>query len=81
MFVANGMLLHAGRGRMPIFTRDDRTLAAFWNDVHLPADMATEDGPDPKYSFVRGVAVSDLRDYVTRNATIGSTVMARRAGK
>lgn len=65
VFVRSGNLLHAGRGRMPIFTRNGRTLAEIWPDVKLPAGVTTEDGPEPEYRFIRGVGVGDLRDAVT----------------
>jgi hypothetical protein len=63
-FVRDGRLLHAGRGRMPIFSRNGRRLAAVWTDVRLPADLDTEHGPDPALQFVRAVGVDDLRQAV-----------------
>ena len=65
VFLRRGNLLHAGRGRMPTFMRNGRTLAEIWPDVKVPAGITTEDGPKPEYRFIRGVAVGDLRDAVT----------------
>ena len=39
VFIRDGQLLHAGRGRMPIFSREGRRLAAIWDDVTLPSDI------------------------------------------
>jgi hypothetical protein len=66
VFIGDGVLLHSGRGRMPTFTRENRTLAAVWDDVLLPSDIASEAGPDPRYSFIRGVPIDDLREIVRR---------------
>ena len=66
VFIRDGKLLHEGRGRMPVFTRDGQRLAAFWPEVRLPADVITEDGPEPEYRFIRGVGVSDLRSAIAR---------------
>jgi hypothetical protein len=66
IFVRGHSLLHSGRGRMPITTRDGRWLAAVWPDVRLPKDIKTEEGPDPAYAFIRSVAVTDLRASVAR---------------
>lgn len=68
VFVRDGSLLQAGRGRMPVFTRDDRKLAAIWPEVRLPAGVTTEDGPDPEYRFIRAVDVGVLRDAVAKAA-------------
>jgi hypothetical protein len=54
---------------MPIFTREGRRLAAIWPDVTLPASMATEDGPEPEYRFIRGVGVDDLSAAVARSSS------------
>ena len=64
IFVRDGELELAGRGRMPIFVRDGRRLAAIWPDVRLPALIATEAGPEPEYEFIRGVVVTDLQAAV-----------------
>ena len=66
VFVRDGSLLHAGRGRMPIFIRDGRRLAAIWPDVRLPGGVTTEDGPEPEYSFIRAVGVIDLRNALAK---------------
>jgi hypothetical protein len=63
-FIRDGRLLHSGHGRMPIFTRHGRRLAAIWPAVKLPPDLATEDGPDRELQFVRAVGVDDLRAAV-----------------
>jgi hypothetical protein len=60
VFVERDQLLLAGRGRMPIFTREGRRLAAVWPDVKLPPDIRMEDGPEPEYRFIRGAVVDDL---------------------
>jgi hypothetical protein len=72
VFVRDGRLLHAGRGRMPIFSRNGRRLAAVSTDVRLPADLGTEHGPDPALQFVRAVGVDDLRQAV---AAVLSTIV------
>ena len=64
VFLRRGSLEHAGRGRMPIYTRDGRELAAIWPEVRLPPTVITEDGPEPKYDFIRGVTVDSLRQAV-----------------
>ena len=66
VFVRDGSLLHAGRGRMPIFARDGRRLAAIWPDVRLPAGVITEEGPEPEYRFIRGVGVIDLQNAIAK---------------
>jgi hypothetical protein len=60
VFIQGERLVLAGRGRMPIFSRDDRRLAAVWPDVQLPRGLTTEDGPEPEYEFIRGVTVDQL---------------------
>jgi hypothetical protein len=62
-------LVLAGRGRMPIFTRDGRRLAAVWPDVQLPRGLRTEDGPEPEYSFIRSVGVDDLAAAVALSSS------------
>jgi hypothetical protein len=74
VFIRDGTLLHAGRGRMPVFTRDGRRLAAIWNDVRLPADMITEDGPEPEYQFIRAASVSDLQGAIANRPSAISAV-------
>lgn len=64
VFIRDGELVLAGRGRMPIFTRDGRRLAAIWPDVRLPPGITTEAGPEPEYEFIRGIGVTDLHDAV-----------------
>ena len=66
VFIRDGKLLHAGRGRMPLFTRDGRRLAAIWDEVKLPADIITEDGPEPEYQFIRAANVSGLRRAIAK---------------
>ena len=60
VFIEGDRLVLAGRGRMPIFTRQGRRLAVIWPDVQLPRGLRTEDGPEPEYSFIRSVGVNDL---------------------
>lgn len=57
-------IAHSGRGRMPLRTVGDKSYATFWGDVILPKDTPTIDGPDPKWSFIRSVVVSTLRELV-----------------
>jgi hypothetical protein len=64
VFIRDGQLLHAGRGRMPIFSRERRRLAAIWDDVTLPSDIKTEAGPEPQYRFIRSASVSRLRTAI-----------------
>ena len=64
VFVRDGSLLHAGRGKMPVFTRDGRRLAAFWDEVMFPKDVITEEGPEPEHQFIRGVSINGLRDAI-----------------
>jgi hypothetical protein len=72
VFLRDGLLLHGGRGRMPIFSRNGRRLAAVSTDVRLPADLGTEHGPDPALQFVRAVGVDDLRRAVA--AVLSTTI-------
>ena len=69
VFIRGGSLEHSGRGRMPIFTRDGRKLAAIWPDVRLPPGTATEDGPEPQYQFIRAIDVVQLHDAVAPVST------------
>jgi len=64
VFIRAGSLEHAGRGRMPIFTREGRRLAAIWDDVRLPQGTSIKAGPEPEYSFIHGITVSDLQEAV-----------------
>jgi len=72
VFIRGGSLEHSGRGRMPIFTRDGRKLAAIWPDVRLPQGTVTEDGPEPAYQFIRAIDVVGLRDAVAPVSTARS---------
>lgn len=65
IFTEGRQLAHAGRGRMPIFTRDGRRLAAVGPEVRLPATLVVEGGPKPD-SDMRAVSVDDLRDAVRK---------------
>jgi hypothetical protein len=67
-FIRNGSLAHAGRGRMPLFSRQGRTLAAVWPEVRLPKATATEAGPEPDHAFIRGVEIGVLREAVAKAA-------------
>jgi hypothetical protein len=59
---------------MPIFTRENRRLAAIWPEVALPAGLDTEEGPEPEYPFVRGVPLDDLRDAIATLPVASPTV-------
>src|SRR5262249_26091643 len=69
VFIRGDRLVLAGRGRMPIFSREDRRLAAVWPDVQLPRGLATEDGPEPEYEFIRGVSVDGLSAAVALSSS------------
>jgi hypothetical protein len=75
VFIRSGELVLAGRGRMPIFTREGRRLAAVWPEVRLPPGVITEAGPEPQYDFILGINVEALRAEV---ATIVSSVAEAR---
>lgn len=57
---------HSGRGRLPLRTVDGKSYATFWRDVILPKGTPTIDGPEPKWSFIRSVELSLLRDLVKK---------------
>ncbi|ABF42540.1 hypothetical protein Acid345_3539 [Candidatus Koribacter versatilis Ellin345] len=58
----------SGRGRMPIRTVNGRELATLWvGDVALPKDIHTFAGPEPKYSFIRSVALAEIVEFVRTN--------------
>jgi hypothetical protein len=69
VFVEGDRLVLAGQGRMPIFSRGGRRLAAIWPGVHLPGDLVTEEGPEPQYGFIRGVRLDDLAAAVAASAS------------
>ena len=60
VFILGDRLVLAGRGRMPIFSRGGRRLAAVSPDIVLPPGLATESGPESEYELIRGVGVDDL---------------------
>ena len=66
VFTEGRQLAHAGRGRMPIFTRDGRRLAAVGPEVRLPATLVVEGGPKPDSDFIRAVSVDDLRTVIRK---------------
>jgi hypothetical protein len=74
VFIEGDRLVLAGRGRMPIFDRGGRRLAAVWSDVYLPCALATEEGPEPQYSFIRGVAVDGLMAAVAASSSRSAEV-------
>lgn len=67
VFIQGDHLALAGRGRMPIFSREGRQYVAIWSDVFLPASLATVKGPEPDYDFIRGVLVDDLVAELSRS--------------
>ena len=69
VFIEGDRLVLAGRGRMPIFAREGRRLAAVWPDVRLPPGLGTEDGPEPEYGFIRGVGVAYLAAAVAASSS------------
>jgi hypothetical protein len=62
------MIAHSGRGRMPLREVEDKTYATLWDDVRLPKGIATIPGPEPKYSFIRSVELSKLKELVRENS-------------
>jgi hypothetical protein len=64
VFIRDGVLLHGGRGRMPVFTRDGQRLAAFWPEVRLPSSLLPEAGPQSEGEYVHAVPVGGLREAV-----------------
>lgn len=50
------------------------TYATLWSeDVRLPKGTATIAGPESKYSFIRSVELSTLKELVRRNSRWGMT--------
>jgi hypothetical protein len=62
--VAGDQEVHAigwsGRGRLPVRRVDDREVVDFWPEVQMPESLAAVDGPDPRRSFIRSVALDQL---------------------
>lgn len=46
---------------------EGRRLATVWPEVRLPPDLATEEGPDPRHTFIRAVRLEDLAAAVARS--------------
>jgi hypothetical protein len=58
----------AGRGRMPLRIVDGKTYVTAWtDDVRIPKDVPTVDGPDPRYSFIRSVELEHLEAQIRKN--------------
>ncbi len=63
------MIAHLGRGGMPLREVGGKTYATLWTeDVLLPKGTATISGPEPKYSFIRSVELSKLKELVRENS-------------
>lgn len=63
------MIAHSGRGRMRLREVEGKTHATLWtDDVLLPKGTPTIPGPEPKYSFIRSVELSKLRELVRENS-------------
>jgi hypothetical protein len=61
------MIAHVGRGGMPLREVEGKTYATLRSeDVELPQGTATIPGPEPKYSFIRSVELSRLKELVRR---------------
>ena len=60
------IIAHSGRGRMPLRIVANKSYATLWQDVRLPKDTPTIDGPEPKWDFIRSVEVTILRDLVKK---------------
>ena len=58
------VIMHAGRGRMPIDESGSERLAAIWPDVLLPRGTRTQSGPEPEYTFIRSISVAQLEKIV-----------------
>jgi hypothetical protein len=59
------LMTNSGRGRMPLRTVGGQQCATVWvGDVRLPSSVLTIGGPDPKYSFIRSVRLTDLVELV-----------------
>lgn len=55
------VLMHSGRGRMPIRQVGASDFATYWTDVVMPKELENVDGPEPEYSgFIRSAALADL---------------------
>jgi hypothetical protein len=63
------VIAHSGRGRMPLREVEGRSYATIWSeDVQLPKGTATIPGPKPKYSFIRSVESSTLKELVRESS-------------
>jgi hypothetical protein len=54
----------SGRGRLPFRDIDGVKYVTILNDFVLPPGIPTVPGPDPKFSFMRSVELSRVRDLV-----------------
>jgi hypothetical protein len=63
------MIAHSGRGRMPLREVEGKTYATCWDEVALPKGTTTIPGSEPKYSFIRSVELTTLKELVRKNGT------------
>lgn len=55
------LLMHSGRGRMPVRTIAGQQYVTLWADeVRLPASIRTVTGPQPKSSYIRSVRLTEI---------------------
>ena len=59
------VIMHAGRGRMPIEGAESDQRAVIWADVLLPRGTRLYPGPEPEYAFIRAISVGDLESIVS----------------
>jgi hypothetical protein len=72
------MIAHSGRGRMPLRQVEGKSYATIWSeDVQLPRGTVTIPGPEPRYSFIRSIELSKLKELV-RESSRGITWVLRR---
>jgi hypothetical protein len=58
-------IAHSGRGRMPLRQVEGTSYATIWSDdVQLPKGTVTIPGPEAKYSFIRSIELSKLKELV-----------------
>jgi hypothetical protein len=63
------MIAHSGRGRMPLRRIEGTSYATIWSDdVQLPNGTVTIPGPEPRYSFIRSIELSKLKELVRESS-------------
>ena len=70
------LLMHSGRGRMPVRKIGSQQYVTLWvDDVRVPASIPTVAGPQPNPSYVRSVRLSEIVELM---ATSMASVRALR---